>query len=540
MSLVQTVDPVDTPRSESSNDFFERSSQRTFTDTSTVWGPGTVSGRALLALGEVAIRGIEALVIRRKILAIRQRARNHLTSSMCNDLVELCRPAMYSLRIAKQAIRLTLTEICAGPESSMCMFVVFLCKWPRQEARLILLELVRSSSEVKHPPGWKPERLYDFLIAIIQVKAGWRSFVAEASALLDNTVPRAPIIAHPIHFLVAEVVAGLPESPLSSLQSTYSAHMRFRTWISLQACGLSMRERILEIARIFQNPENASVAQIVDAIADFAFFLGSQSRSHFDLDVQSSASLCFQSLTAAQWQRVLQPLELPVNAFNAELAWEEDTIDSMHALVFLRRAFCLFGNTGVPQILTHTATSMMDDRGSDYGWIHQCALTICKLSGDEVQEMLNTLLSNVLPSIRGTVEDHSLALKLLCDFLATICQITGDSFSRDVAATLLSWRLAINHPVITMVSTTSPLSKIQAEMCLDHNTPRFDIWTALQKNGFRLELRMAHIEHILSQQPKVSDHRTFDAIADASIFTRWMFSTPNYGPQRSTVYCNIV
>jgi hypothetical protein len=31
---------------------------------------------------------------------------------------------------------------------------------------------------------------------------------------------------------------------------------------------------ILEIARIFQNPENASVAQIVDAIADFAFFLG--------------------------------------------------------------------------------------------------------------------------------------------------------------------------------------------------------------------------------------------------------------------------
>jgi hypothetical protein len=65
-------------------------SQRTTTDTSTIWGPGTLSGRALLALGEATIRGIDALLIRRKLATIRKRG-PYLTQTMCDDLLELCR-----------------------------------------------------------------------------------------------------------------------------------------------------------------------------------------------------------------------------------------------------------------------------------------------------------------------------------------------------------------------------------------------------------------------------------------------------------------
>jgi len=70
-------------------------SQRTTTDTSTTWGPGTLSGRALLALGEATIRGIDALLIRRRLATIRIRAPS-LADPMYKDLLELCRPAMYS------------------------------------------------------------------------------------------------------------------------------------------------------------------------------------------------------------------------------------------------------------------------------------------------------------------------------------------------------------------------------------------------------------------------------------------------------------
>ncbi|KAJ6584131.1 hypothetical protein DFH09DRAFT_1275142 [Mycena vulgaris] len=205
MSLVQTL-------SRSSNDISERSSLRTFTDTSTVWGPGTLSGRAILALGEVTIRGIDAILIRRKISAIRQRAPGILSNALCNDLVELCRPALYPARIAKEAIRLAVVQICGGPEFSRHLMVVILCKWPRQETRLILFELIRALSEDPHHSE-ELEKFYDFLTAIIQVKEGWKGFVAEGVLLLNATFP--PLVTHPLHILSAEIAAGLPGMRLS-------------------------------------------------------------------------------------------------------------------------------------------------------------------------------------------------------------------------------------------------------------------------------------------------------------------------------------
>ncbi|KAJ7029270.1 hypothetical protein C8F04DRAFT_44955 [Mycena alexandri] len=257
----------------SSNDVAERTSLRTFTDTSTVWGPGTLSGRALLALGEVTIRGIDVLLIRSKILNLRRRGNRTLTSTICNDLVEFCRPTMYSVRITREAIRLTLTQICAGPESAMYLLLFSLCKWPRQEARLILLELVRSLSDIKWPIEWEPQRLCDFLITIIQVKDGWKSLVVEAAIVLLANPTFPSIDAHPLHFLCVEVAAGLPGSPLSVLQDAYSTSMRSKAWISLQACGLTLGERMLKIEKLVQETPNFASAQILDALADVAIFL---------------------------------------------------------------------------------------------------------------------------------------------------------------------------------------------------------------------------------------------------------------------------
>jgi hypothetical protein len=43
----------------------------TTTFASTIWGPGTLAGKALEALGEATLRGVENIVIRRKLAAIR-------------------------------------------------------------------------------------------------------------------------------------------------------------------------------------------------------------------------------------------------------------------------------------------------------------------------------------------------------------------------------------------------------------------------------------------------------------------------------------
>ncbi|KAJ7818463.1 hypothetical protein B0H14DRAFT_1370259 [Mycena olivaceomarginata] len=197
-----------------------------------------------------------------------------------------------------------------GPRISVYLFVVSLCKWSRQEARFILLELVRSLrlrfnsfmpadadfdflSEVTHPPGWKLERFYDLMIAIIQVQDRWRSFVVEAAVLLDkaSSIP----ITHPIHLLSAEATADLPESPLSNFQKAYSHSMRFKTWISLQACGMSMQDRMRKTEEILLQPKNSSTARTVDALTDVLIFVG-WSQSHLDFDIQSSALECFQSI----------------------------------------------------------------------------------------------------------------------------------------------------------------------------------------------------------------------------------------------------
>jgi len=47
------------------------STASTGTNLSTIWGPGTLSGKALEAFGEAALRGVENITIRRKLATLR-------------------------------------------------------------------------------------------------------------------------------------------------------------------------------------------------------------------------------------------------------------------------------------------------------------------------------------------------------------------------------------------------------------------------------------------------------------------------------------
>lgn len=63
---------------------------------STVWGPGTLAGRVILALGEATLKGLDRIIDResraiQKRFAVIRASVPHLTPEMYSDLVELSR-----------------------------------------------------------------------------------------------------------------------------------------------------------------------------------------------------------------------------------------------------------------------------------------------------------------------------------------------------------------------------------------------------------------------------------------------------------------
>ncbi|KAJ7797682.1 hypothetical protein B0H14DRAFT_2910188 [Mycena olivaceomarginata] len=207
------------------------------------------------------------------------------------------------------------------------LFMISLCKWPREEARLILLALVRSLPEVTQPPGWKSERLYDLMVAIIEVQEleGWGSFIVEAAILLDKTCPptRSSLIRimfrphlpqtltmtctftaakhlcdflviifqitgeyiprdiaqaikgltiGPVYIIVSQIVEETEVTPLSKLQ-VHGRRGRANTWMVLQTHGLRLETRISQIERILSETLKVSNHQIFDAVADASIFI---------------------------------------------------------------------------------------------------------------------------------------------------------------------------------------------------------------------------------------------------------------------------
>ncbi|KAJ7818465.1 hypothetical protein B0H14DRAFT_2838947, partial [Mycena olivaceomarginata] len=228
--------------------------------------------------------------------------------------------------------------------------------------------------------------------------------------------------------------------------------MRSKTWISLQACGMSVQNRILEMEKILLEPNSLSTASLVDALADVSIFLGSQSGSHFDSNTRASVLTCFESFTAAQWHsvRARSKLSALVN-----FVWEAATTNPMHAAILLRTTLC---RPCVSQTLTNAIAQKIISGICGSADDHICcALSISTLSKNEVEDILKTIITNELFLV--CIQRDTLTAERLCGFLATIFQITGEYISEDVARDLSV--LPVRHPVITVAAQIVEETELQ-------------------------------------------------------------------------------
>ncbi|KAG7093953.1 hypothetical protein E1B28_007586 [Marasmius oreades] len=127
----------------------------TQSSATTVWGPGTLSGKAIKSLGEASLRGLDHLIIRWKLARINSGlSKSNAASSgtspssllsveklekICDDLLELSRLDFYDAKVRQKALRLIMIQIGSRETSQLISCIM---KWPQQEIRIFLSEMM--------------------------------------------------------------------------------------------------------------------------------------------------------------------------------------------------------------------------------------------------------------------------------------------------------------------------------------------------------------------------------------------------------------
>ncbi|KAF9269060.1 hypothetical protein L218DRAFT_417445 [Marasmius fiardii PR-910] len=123
----------------------------TESSATTVWGPGTLSGKAIKSLGEASLRGLDHLVIRWKLSRINSDlSKSNAASSssllsveklekICDDLLELSRLDFYDAKVRQKALRLIMIQIGSRETSQLVSCIM---KWPQEEIRIFLSEMM--------------------------------------------------------------------------------------------------------------------------------------------------------------------------------------------------------------------------------------------------------------------------------------------------------------------------------------------------------------------------------------------------------------
>ncbi|KAF8180463.1 hypothetical protein K438DRAFT_1841965 [Mycena galopus ATCC 62051] len=94
-----------------------RHSVYTTTSSSTQWGPGALTGKAILAMGKAIVRGAENLIIMRRLGAIqavmpcKDNNGDLSIESMFADLLELSKPSLYPDDIRSKAMQIIVAQI---------------------------------------------------------------------------------------------------------------------------------------------------------------------------------------------------------------------------------------------------------------------------------------------------------------------------------------------------------------------------------------------------------------------------------------------
>ena len=138
------------------------------TDSSAIWGPGGLSGRAIEAFGDATLRGIENIIIRRKLATYRNLfphmddtpIRNidsvyenvlelsryiiHTAESSKNLTSQPRRPKHYSKNTTRVALQLIMTQI-AGRETHHLR--KGLLKWTVTQRKYFLSQIMNASMQ---------------------------------------------------------------------------------------------------------------------------------------------------------------------------------------------------------------------------------------------------------------------------------------------------------------------------------------------------------------------------------------------------------
>ncbi|KAJ4000845.1 hypothetical protein F5050DRAFT_283961 [Lentinula boryana] len=125
----------------------------TESSATTVWGPGTLSGKAIKSLGEASLRGVDKLIVRWRLAKInailpgltspgsllRNPASGEQLEKIYDDLLELSRLDFYDAKVRQKALKMIMMQIGSREANQLLLCVA---KWPREEIIIFLSEMM--------------------------------------------------------------------------------------------------------------------------------------------------------------------------------------------------------------------------------------------------------------------------------------------------------------------------------------------------------------------------------------------------------------
>ncbi|KAJ6478692.1 hypothetical protein DFH09DRAFT_1292809 [Mycena vulgaris] len=249
---------------------------------STVWGPGTLAGRAILALGEATLKGLDRIVdlegraIQRRLAAIRASV-PELSTEMYSDLIELARPGLYPEDILEVATDILFQQIDLGYTASVVLSVAQLTL---SEARLVLLRLFTSRDSEFYDDQLSPIKVLDLLTTLLQLQPSLALACFDVLDILDRTPSMClrllDLRSHPALRAHAEDRLHIPQiclTPLSELQLRFSQDPKYRwwTWRQLELAGHSAVGRVLQLDTVLLHAvaqQSYATPEFFDAAVD--------------------------------------------------------------------------------------------------------------------------------------------------------------------------------------------------------------------------------------------------------------------------------
>ncbi|KAJ6605350.1 hypothetical protein DFH09DRAFT_1353815 [Mycena vulgaris] len=186
------MDPAIIPSRRSSS----ASSVYTTTSSSTQWGPGALAGKAILAIGKAVVRGVDYLVISRRMSVIKAampcsdddvgRSRN--LETMFDDLLELSRQALYPEAVRIQAMQTILAQIATKQTHHLRLSI---SKWEIEFAELVAFLSETVGVVLFSKRGFPDDRLVNvYMTAVPKEFHPWSpciEFMAQVARLKDET-----------------------------------------------------------------------------------------------------------------------------------------------------------------------------------------------------------------------------------------------------------------------------------------------------------------------------------------------------------------